>query len=53
MKFILIAVYLGSGVAPTMETREFSDKAACHSLASDYIKQVKVGQARAFCLPMK
>lgn len=54
MKFILIAVYLGAGVdTPTLDTKQFTEKAACQALAVRYIEQVKVGQARAFCLPLK
>lgn len=55
MKFLLIAVYLGapSGSLPELQTRAFADKAECQALAERYIKQVKVGQARAFCLKRK
>lgn len=55
MKFLLIAIYLGapSGSLPELQTRAFTDKAECQALAERYIKQVKVGQARAFCLKRK
>ena len=55
MKYLLIAIYLGapSGSLPELQTRAFDDKAECQALAKRYIEQVKVGQARAFCLKRK
>lgn len=55
MKYILIAVYLGApvGSQPELQTKAFTDKTECQALAKRYIEQVKVGQARAFCLRRK
>lgn len=54
MKFILIAVYLGNGdVSPQYDTRQFADKAPCQALAAEYVQGKAMGQARAFCLPLK
>ena len=55
MKYLLIAIYLGApqGSQPTLETRSFTDKAECQALADRFIKQVRIGQARAFCLKTK
>lgn len=54
MKFLLVAVYLAKGAAvPAMETRAMPSKAACQTLARQWVERLTVGQGRAFCLPLK
>ena len=54
MKWLLVAIYLAHGsINPEIRTKEFTDKGDCQSMAAAYVKQVHVGQSRAFCLPIK
>lgn len=50
---VLVAVYLQRGKrTPEMRTEVFDDKSPCRDAAARYVDQVKVGQSRAFCLPV-
>ncbi len=50
---VLVAVYLQRGKrTPEMRTEYFSDRDQCRFVARRYVDQVKVGQSRAFCLPV-
>lgn len=54
MKYLLIAIYIAhGGTQPETRSKTYLDKAQCHEMASRYVKDKNMGQARAFCVQLK